>query len=221
MIGEIEFARMLRTDVVIAALALAGSYTLGCLNAAYYFVRWRTGGDIRAYGSSNAGATNAGRLLGRRGFSLVFALDSTKGAIAVGLARWLQLDLWSSALVVIVVVAGHVWPVQLGFRGGKGIATSLGAMLVFEPRLICTLAALCTLLFAFLRRPIFSGLLAFALTPLVWLAFRPPLPALACISGVTLIVLFSHRSNLTEEWRRWRRAASIRSATQTSSHLAE
>lgn len=111
-------------DAVAALLA----YVLGCANAAYYLVRWRTGQDLRVHGSGNAGARNAGRLLGARAFAWSFALDCAKGVAAVLLATALGAAPLTPALCAVLVVAGHVWPAQLGFRGGKGVATTVGAL---------------------------------------------------------------------------------------------
>ena len=108
--------------------ALGAAYGLGCANAAYYLVRARTGLDIRAHGSGNAGARNAGRLLGPGGFALAFTLDAGKGVLAVLLAATLGHAALTAALSGLAAVAGHLWPVQLGGRGGKGLATSVGAL---------------------------------------------------------------------------------------------
>ena len=105
--------------------AVIGAYFLGGFSAAYYFVRWRLGTDIRSTGTGTAGATNAGRLLGKQAFVLVFLVDFLKGGAVVAIAGALGLGSWALALVAVAVTAGHVWPLQLGFRGGKGIATSL------------------------------------------------------------------------------------------------
>ncbi len=95
-------------------LGIALAYGLGCLCAGYYVVRWRTGADIRRIGSSSAGARNAGRVLGRWGFALVLALDALKGVAAVWAAC--AIGLGGAA---VAVVAGHVVPVQLGFRAER------------------------------------------------------------------------------------------------------
>jgi glycerol-3-phosphate acyltransferase PlsY len=152
MSGEIEMARALNADSGLALLAILGGYALGCLNAGYYWVRWRTGRDVRAHGSGNAGARNAGRLLGRNGFWLVLTLDFLKGIATVAFARWLHAPAWSVAFAGVAVMAGHVWPVQLGFRGGKGVATSLGVLLIHEPRLILVVATLAAIGFVCIRR---------------------------------------------------------------------
>ncbi len=117
------------------------AYGLGCLNAGYYLLRWRDGRDIRQLGSGNAGARNVGRVLGRQGFVLVFVLDAAKGALAVTAAHHGAPEV--AALSAVVVTLGHVYPLQLDWRGGKGVATAIGALLalVWTFRPINTLLA--------------------------------------------------------------------------------
>src|SRR6185436_7082043 len=104
-----------------ATAIVFGSYLLGCLATGYYLVRWRTGQDLRALGSGSTGGTNAGRVLGRWGLVITGLIDILKGAIAVGAARYFGLDEWAVALTAGAVVAGHVFPFQLRFHGGRGL----------------------------------------------------------------------------------------------------
>ena len=102
---------------------IVGSYLLGCLATGYYLVRWRTGQDLRSLGSGSTGGTNAGRVLGRWGLVLTGLVDILKGAVAVGAALYFRLDAWAVVLAAAAVVAGHVFPFQLGFHGGRGLET--------------------------------------------------------------------------------------------------
>jgi acyl phosphate:glycerol-3-phosphate acyltransferase len=106
------------------------AYALGCFTTGYYLVRWRTGRDIREVGSGSVGARNVGRLLGWRGFLATVLGDFGKGALAVWAARQFTTDDRLVALAMPAVVAGHLWPAQLRFRGGKGMAAALGALLI-------------------------------------------------------------------------------------------
>jgi glycerol-3-phosphate acyltransferase PlsY len=220
MTGQIELTRMSSTDLGMALLAVIAGYALGCFNAGYYLVRWRTGQDVRAQGSGNAGATNAGRLLGRCWFCFVFILDCAKGVLAVAAARWFSIDPRPVALVVIAVVAGHIWPVQLKFRGGKGMATALGALLVYEPRVILVMAALFAAAFPLVRRFTITGLIAFGLAPITFSLFHPPLSKFLCLFGVAAIVSIAHRANWREQWAQWR-SAPAEDAPQTSNEPAK
>src|SRR5947207_7623420 len=97
-------------------VAITVAYLLGCIATAYYLVRLRTGQDIRQLGSGNVGGRNAGRVLGRPGFAIVAVGDALKGLLAVLLARYLGVSGWALAAVLAAVLAGHIWPAQLGFK---------------------------------------------------------------------------------------------------------
>src|SRR5215472_15533451 len=133
-----------------AALILAAllGYLVGAVPFGYLVGRWR-GVDIFQEGSGNIGATNVGRVLGRRFGILVFVLDFLKGALptlaAAAISRLLSLDLPPDALAVTAGVSaflGHLLPVYLSFRGGKGVATGAGIVAVLLPLL--ALAAVLT-----------------------------------------------------------------------------
>ncbi len=111
---------------------MLGSYALGAVNAGYYTVRLLANEDVREIGSGSTGATNAGRVLGKAAFAGVFAFDCAKGAAAVKLAKAAGLDGAALGAVAVAVVVGHIWPAQLGFRGGKGAATAAGVLTVYH-----------------------------------------------------------------------------------------
>jgi glycerol-3-phosphate acyltransferase PlsY len=174
-------------------------YCLGCFTSGYYWVRWRTGLDIREHGSGTVGARNVGRLLGSTSFLVTLLLDFTKGALAVWLAMKINADPQTTVVAIAAVVVGHTWPVQLRFRGGKGVATSLGAILAFDPLLALTLIVVFLPCFALLRNFTLGGLLAFVLTPLA--AFFTGLGYLevAAASLLALIIVVAHRKNIRQE----------------------
>jgi glycerol-3-phosphate acyltransferase PlsY len=105
------------------------AYALGCINAAYYWARLRHGIDIRRFGSGTAGARNIGRRYGMRGFVLILILDAALGALAVGIGLALAgPESLLPGCCALLAVIGHVFPVQLKGRGGKGVAKALGAL---------------------------------------------------------------------------------------------
>ncbi len=129
--------------LLMAAGGLLAAYLLGAVPFGYIVARAR-GVDIRSVGSGNIGATNVGRACGRLWGVAVFVLDAGKGYLAAGPLAWLVLDLGSvpaggllrsgiGPLYAVAVFAGHVWPVFLGFRGGKGVATGAGAVGALAP----------------------------------------------------------------------------------------
>ena len=180
-------------------LVMLLGYALGCFTSGYYLVRWRTGDDIRWLGSGSVGATNVGRVLGRPGFFLTVLCDFFKGLFAVWLARYFQLNPTSTVLTMVAVAIGHIWPAQLWFHGGRGVATSLGALLMFDYSIALTYAALFLVVYTALRNFVLAGLLAFALTPLALFAADYSLTSVFGVSALALLVLIAHRKNIPDE----------------------
>ena len=176
-------------DIVIPFLA----YGLGCINAAYYVLRWHDGRDIRLLGSGNAGARNVGRVLGRGAFALAFLLDAAKGLIAVSAAM-----AWAPAVVPLCAVAvtlGHIFPAQLGWRGGKGVATAIGAVAVLDFQVLALAAGVFALARVAGLRTMTAALLAVTMAATFTLAFKPlgvTLPVLA----LAVLLVFSHAGPL-------------------------
>jgi acyl phosphate:glycerol-3-phosphate acyltransferase len=176
-------------------LVIPAAYLLGGVSPGYWLVRLRTGEDVRAQGSGATGATNAARMLGRGGFSLVLALDAVKGAIAAFGAQLAGLNGGWEFAAAAAVVAGHVWPVQLGFRGGRGLGPLLGAWLVLAPLAIGICLVIAGIILAISKRRIMSGLLGASLLPLTtWWETRT-LPATAFAAVAFVIVTMAHRSH--------------------------
>jgi hypothetical protein len=112
-----------------AICSVVAAYLLGCFATGYYLVRARTGRDIREIESGSTGARNVGRVLGKPGFVLTVFGDFGKGALAVWFAaEFTNHNGLAMSLAVLAVVAGQIWPAQLRFRGGKGVATSFAAL---------------------------------------------------------------------------------------------
>jgi glycerol-3-phosphate acyltransferase PlsY len=118
---------------MIAALVVCLAIGVGSIPTGLILARLVTGRDIRQEGSGNIGAANVTRTAGRKIGALVAVLDACKGILPVLLARALGLDHWALALVGLAAVAGHDFSLFLGLRGGKGVATSVGAALALAP----------------------------------------------------------------------------------------
>lgn len=192
----------------MAALAALLSYLLGAIPFAYLLGKAR-GVDIRTRGSGNIGATNIGRILGRQYGYLTFFLDAAKGAIPVLAAGLLGKRLgweWGGSRGLMAIcgasaIAGHVWPVFLGFRGGKGVATTIGVAGVLSwPATLIGLVV--WLLGAYLLRYVFLGSVLFALTlPISYLllyrerAWTEDPAVILLLAGVAVLVAVRHRSN--------------------------
>lgn len=185
----------LTTDFLLLAIC----YCLGCFTAGYYWVRWRTGQDIRQLGSGSVGARNVGRILGPWGFVVVLLLDFTKGALAVWLATKFDASPEVTVMAMAAVVVGHTWPAQLRFHGGKGVATSLGAILAFDPLSALLLVLVFLVCFPLLRNFTLAGLLAFALSPFAGFLTAFGVIEVAALSSLAAIVLLAHHKNIRQE----------------------
>lgn len=179
------------------------AYCLGCFTTGYYLVRWKTGVDIRTLGSGNIGARNVGRVLGRNGFLLTSLGDGIKGLLAVGLAMYETRNDGCALVALIAVVMGHIWPVQLGFRGGKGVATSIGGLVIFGWDWVAFLIIF-TLGYLILRRTVTSGLLAFLLLPGVSFLLDRNGSLAVGFSLLAVLILICHRQNLSQELAHFR-----------------
>jgi glycerol-3-phosphate acyltransferase PlsY len=180
---------------VLPWLVLPAAYLLGGFSPGYWLVRLRTGADVRTQGSGATGATNSARLLGKGGFALVLLLDALKGALAVVVARVTGLTGGWEFAAGTAVVAGHVWPVQLRFRGGRGLGPLLGAWLTLAPLAIGICMVVAGVCWAISKRRIWSGLFGTLLLPVTtWWATRS-LPATACTTMAFCIIAFAHRSH--------------------------
>ena len=178
-------------DLAIVAIL---AYLLGSIPFGLLLTRFAGAGDIRNIGSGNIGATNVLRT-GRRDLALAtLLLDGGKGAAAVLLAGW-----WAGAEAALVaggcVVIGHLFPVWLGFKGGKGVATALGVLLALDP-LVGAIACLVWLLVAFASRySSLAALVAIGTSPLTaWLATGRAEAALAALLAV--LVFIRHHENI-------------------------
>lgn len=167
-------------------------------------MRKKLGDDIRQTGSGGTGATNVSRRAGKGAGVITLVLDASKGSLAVLIAKGLTPNLdWIIAAAAIAVIVGHMFPVWLGFRGGKGVATAVGAFLILAPvALLC--AGIIFVAIVWLTRYVSLGSITAAATiPLfVWLqsVFVEPMAELkslliAAIVGAVLIV-FAHRGNI-------------------------
>jgi glycerol-3-phosphate acyltransferase PlsY len=175
------------------------AYLLGCFSTGYYLVRLRTGQDLRAMGSGATGGRNVARVLGTPGFLITGAGDLAKAVVAVALPIWFGLGPVTIGAAIVAVTAGHIWPVQLGFRGGRGVAPLVGSTALVAPLALAIGVLLGAVLVLVSRRLNLGGLAGVALTPVVALALGAPLTISAGILGSVLLVVVAHRSNIRAE----------------------
>jgi glycerol-3-phosphate acyltransferase PlsY len=190
-----------QTADALPALGCAlGAYVIGCFATGYYLVRARTGRDIREIESGSIGARNVGRVLGKSGFLITLGGDFAKGALAVLAARHFSSNDLFAAIALLFVAVGHIWPAPLGFRGGKGVATSLGALVVFDFQLALAYGAAFVIGFAFVRRTTLPGLAAYLVLPFVSYWLRHNHFEATTFATLAALVIFAHRQNLLEEF---------------------
>lgn len=180
------------SNLAMIGLIPMAAYAIGCVSGAYYLVRWRTGQDLRLVGSGNAGARNAGRVLGRGGFAAALAMDAGKGAFVTLGSRMITGSETVVAASMVAVVAGHVWPAQLGFKGGKGAATALGVLAAYDVRIAIILLAVGLTLLAVSRRLSVGGFAALALAPVAAAAYGRGVVAVVALAMVAGLVAFAH-----------------------------
>jgi glycerol-3-phosphate acyltransferase PlsY len=186
------------------ALSVVVSYLVGSIPTAYIFGRMQ-GIDIRQHGSGNVGATNAFRILGKGPGTAVLLIDIFKGAIVTSLVADLfgMTDPLARVLLGLVVVAGHNWTVFLNFKGGKGIATSLGvlvgltiAITSIRPVVLYTVCAW-AVMFVVSGYVSLASIISAVALPILALLFPQPF-AVVCLAIILCVfVVLRHRPNIT------------------------
>lgn len=183
----------------MTALLLVGiSYLLGAIPTGYLAGRWTRGIDLREHGSGNLGATNTFRVLGARTAAPVMLFDVLKGAVPVALFPHLDgSPVWQWALAYgAASIIGHVFPVYLRFKGGKGVATGAGVFMALAPKAMLP-ALVAWLVLLWLSRMVSLASITAAVTLIAGLVVTEDRPAVLAMGiGVALFVIFAHRSNI-------------------------
>jgi acyl phosphate:glycerol-3-phosphate acyltransferase len=194
----------LRTILIIAAL----SYLLGSIPFGYLLIRVFRGEDVRRSGSGNIGATNVSRKSPVLG-ALTLLLDAAKGTAAVALAHVVADHMAATpaleymALGGLFAVLGHMFPVWLGFRGGKGVATGLGAFALIAPKAMLIAAAFFIVVVLISRYVSLGSMTAVAVFPIAASLighFHLSSRGLVLISLACLLILVKHRDNVRRLW---------------------
>jgi glycerol-3-phosphate acyltransferase PlsY len=200
------------------ALAIIIAYLLGSIPFGYLIVRSTRGADVRETGSGGTGATNVSRLAGKKAGVFTLILDALKGAAAIVVAETIfglpifavsgragspEDAYWWVAAAGIVVILGHIFPVWLRFRGGKGVATGVGVFLMLTPIAVAMAALVFVIVVTSTRYVSLSSILAAVAIPLFVLlqhAFVRPVESLAPIMSAAIagagLILFAHRENI-------------------------
>jgi acyl phosphate:glycerol-3-phosphate acyltransferase len=192
-------------------LVIVIAYFIGAIPFGFLLVRLTTGKDVRASGSGNIGATNVLRTTGRAAGVATLLLDIGKGFLAVWLAaKMTSDDPWWTSLAALAVMAGHAFPVFLKFRGGKAVASFIGAFLYLTPLPLAAVLVLFVITVAATRAISAGSIMAAGTFPLgVWLILHPPLPVLMASLIAGAFIVYRHKSNIerlragTENRFRW------------------
>ena len=183
------------------------AYLIGSIPVGIIVCKLFGGVDPRESGSGSMGATNVLRTVGKKAAALVLALDFAKGMVVIGLSLLLASDAHLlQALSGTLVIVGHTWPVFAGFKGGKGIATGWGAILVLSP--ISAAATLIGLAIALLTKYVSLGsiigaslgvgvLIALSVVDVPFEIADAPIEYLAFAIPAVALILYSHRENMT------------------------
>jgi len=182
------------TDIIAIVL----SYLLGCINTGYYYVRLVHKQDIRTIGTKVTGAYNVSRLAGKKGFVVTFIGDALKGAIVVLICRFMAVADTVLLLSILLVLAGHIFPFQLKFRGGKGLSTAFGTFLLFNPIIILMWFVASIVFFPFVRRYTVTVLFALVCLPFELFIFDYPYKIIFFFILYAALIVFACRSNLQE-----------------------
>lgn len=177
-------------------IAVLVAYFIGSIPFALMLARRSSAQDLREVGSGNLGAANVARVSGVRVGVLVALLDMAKGAASVLLAQRLNGSPAGCAAAGLAVIVGHVYPVWLQFRGGKGVATAGGVFAVLTPLAAAPALALFLLGAGTTRYVSVGSILATIALPPIAYATGSPMPVVASAVGAAALIVFRHRSNL-------------------------
>ncbi len=188
---------ILKETIMTLFFILLFSYLIGAIPTGVILTRLVGGEDVRNAGSGNIGATNVYRVAGRTLGILTLVGDCLKGLLPVLLAgSYFNLNLTHTALVALAAFLGHCYPIYLGFKGGKGVATALGIFLVLSPlAVLCALVVFIIVLFSW-RFISLASISAAASAPLMVLVFEGYNPLFAATLIIAGIVIWRHRSNI-------------------------
>ena len=186
--------------MLVYLIIIVVAYLLGNISTSYIVAKRLAGVDIRTQGSGNAGSTNVLRTMGKKAGALTFGGDVLKGVVAVGFARilayYMKADQVTCAYIAVVaVVIGHNWPAFLGFRGGKGVATSLGSMIAINPVLALSCFGIFLVIVAITKYVSLGAIVGISMSPIMMI-FTKNSKGLIATLFLTVSVIYTHRENI-------------------------
>ncbi|MDL2294481.1 glycerol-3-phosphate 1-O-acyltransferase PlsY [Ruminococcaceae bacterium OttesenSCG-928-D13] len=199
------------SGLFILALVLAAveGYLIGSVSFGVLVSKALYGKDVRTLGSHGAGMTNVLRNFGKKGAAITMLGDTAKGVATVLLGRWLILllapgtdTLYGAYVAAVFTLLGHMFPLYFGFKGGKGVATSLGIIVTLQPVLAIALLALFLVVFAISKMVSLGSIIAIAFYPvttLLWCLFvshQDVVFSTVCAVLFAVLVIYMHRGNI-------------------------
>lgn len=195
------------TQIIKIIIAIAASYLIGSIPTAYIFGRVLKNIDIRKFGSGNVGATNAFRVLGFTPGIFVLLIDTLKGVLGVILvASFFKQTIISQELYFIILgmgsVCGHIWTIFLKGKGGKGMATSLGALIGLAIKIpslwIIFISVICVwiLVFFITRFVSLASVLSVMILPIFLIIFKESKELISMAFLLCILIVFRHKSNI-------------------------
>ena len=186
--------------MLVYLIIIITAYLLGNISTSYIVAKRLAGVDIRTQGSGNAGSTNVLRILGKKAGALTFIGDVLKGLIAVLIARFIAYganldDTTCAYIAVVAVVLGHNYPVFLGFKGGKGVATSLGSMLGMNPLVALLCLGFFIIIVAITKYVSLGSILGIGLSPIIMMINHNNKGVLVTLF-LTISVVITHKENI-------------------------
>ena len=173
-------------------------YLTGCICFGYYLTRLFAGKNLKDFGSKSLGATNASRVLGKWGFGVTLALDFLKGYLVIwGAIRLGFSESWIF-LFSLMVVAGHIWPLQLSFKGGKGVSTFGGTLMAINFMVAVPVALLLLPLYLVIRKFSIAGVFTLIIIPFFFAYQDYSTPSICLNILLILIIVYAHRQNLRD-----------------------
>jgi glycerol-3-phosphate acyltransferase PlsY len=180
-------------------LYLIVAYLLGGIMSGYVVGRMVGKVDLRQEGSGNVGARNAGRMLGKKAFVLTFLGDALKGFLVV----YIPFVIFDTAATILLLglaaaVIGHLKPITLGFKGGKGVSTLIGGIAAFDYKVLLIMIVLLLILYFLLRSFTLAGLATILLIPVIFYLFSYSWIHCFLMLGIVLLVVLAHKENVRD-----------------------
>ncbi len=181
-------------------LAVVSAYLCGSIPTGVLIAR-RLNVEVRQVGSGNIGATNVARSAGKKAGLFTLLGDAAKGLLPVLIVRFLDLGETTLACTAVAALLGHLFPIFLGFSGGKGVATGLGVFLGLAPYAILLALLLFLATFVFFRIVSLASLVAAAATPLLLLLLAYPSAYVVAGLAIALLIIVRHHKNIARLWK--------------------